>query len=126
MKHNYPYNFFKFPIYLLSFLIFLSACSSDDGETPIPEGEFLKSAELIRQFDSKTSIDNFLRTRQSSGFDPNVWTAFTRNGVKIYRVVYKTINTDGSAIETSGLVIIPFENTGSRTFIKSTTRYDYQ
>ena len=112
MKNNRLFYFFKFNTYLFSFFIFLSACSSD-GEDPIPEGDFLKSAALITQFPNKAAIDNHLISRQSSAFDPSILTAFTQNGVKIYRVVYKTQNTDNSAIEASGLVIVPFENTGA-------------
>ncbi|MDX2306250.1 MAG: alpha/beta fold hydrolase [Microscillaceae bacterium] len=117
MKHKLFLQFFqKSRFYGLGLLILLSACSQDK-ETPIPEGQFLKTAERIAQYSSKNDLDNYLKTRQSSAFDPTILTLFSQMGVKVYRVVYKTKNVDGASIEASGLVIVPFEIEGALPLI---------
>lgn len=77
-------------------LFLLAACSKDKGPEPTPAPEYLISSENV--------------TNVSAGdikaLDPQL-APFIANGVKVYRIVYKTDFPEGNEIQASGLIIVP-------------------
>ncbi len=83
-------------------LVLLSACSSDDpvGPADVDPISVLTSFEVI---DSKTAVETrqFLEARDIPAGP---------NGYTLYRIVYSTVDTDGSSVKASGVVSIPDGN----------------
>ncbi len=69
-------------------------------EPAAPENKYLVSNSVIGSF-TKAQL-----TTQLTTFDPTL-ASFLRNGIKVYKVIYKTKNTDGAEIQASGVVLIP-------------------
>lgn len=69
-------------------------------EPAAPENKYLVSNSVIGSF-TKAQL-----TTQLTTFDPKL-ASFLRNGIKVYKVIYKTKNTDGAEIQASGVVLIP-------------------
>ncbi|WP_373511977.1 alpha/beta hydrolase family protein [Persicitalea sp.] len=85
---------------LLAFgFLFLSSCDRTDPPAE-PQNQYLVGSTTAVEL-SKSEI-----AKQLIGFDPLI-SNFLRNGIKGYRLTYKTKNTDGKEITASGALILP-------------------
>lgn len=85
---------------LLAFgFLFLSSCDRTDPPAE-PKNQYLVGSTVAVEL-SKDEI-----AKQLVGFGPLI-SSFLRNGVKGYRITYKTKNTDGKEITASGALILP-------------------
>jgi pimeloyl-ACP methyl ester carboxylesterase len=90
-------NFTRPFLYLLVVVsVFVSSCNRTNTE-PTPDNQFLVSSSLIGDFSREQLIQRV---------DPT-FAAFLPNGIKVYKIVYKTKNTDGKEINASGAVMFP-------------------
>ncbi len=101
MKKGYDSPALRKAWLLVAFsVLFLSSCNNSNNDPEIPKDEYLVESSLVTQL-SKEQI-----VQQSAALSPLV-ASFVRNGVKVYRLTYKTKNTDGSDITASGALILP-------------------
>src|SRR5690606_5081595 len=89
---NYCFRFFQ----LLVFSLFVISCSDNDDNIPIPEQQYLVSAEKI------TDV-SLAEIRQRAG----LLAGLARNEVSAYKLAYQTANLDQGPIVASGLVLLP-------------------
>ena len=82
------------------FPLFLVSCNKN-VETPTPVNQYLVSNTVIGSF-TKDQLSQQLGAAGAGGLN-----SFLRNGIKVYKVVYKTKNTDGTEIQASGTVSVP-------------------
>ncbi len=93
---------------LLSGLVLLgpTGCKSTSGETVVdPKPQTLVSGTQIGQFTTAQ-----LSTRYSAlfgSFAPLITGQYLKNSITVYKVVYKTKNTDGTEVQASGALIVP-------------------
>ena len=81
-------------VLLLFTLLFLSGC---DKDTTAPQpNQYFKESTSIKEL----TKDDILKINP-------LFTGYVKNGVKVYKVTYKTKNTDGTEITASGAVILP-------------------
>lgn len=103
----------KQPLYylLIVLTVFVSSCNRNSTD-PEPSNQYLVSSSVIGEFTKEQLIQ-----RISAG-DPTfaAIAPFLQNGIKVFKVVYKTKNTDGKEIQASGAVIYPIK-TGSLALI---------
>lgn len=92
-------KYFHYFILSITFSVFVWSCDKTTTE-PNPQPVVLVNATLVHEY----SKEQFLASlgSQASGF-----ALFIRGGVKQYKIVYKTKNTDGTEIQASGALIIP-------------------
>ncbi len=101
MKQGYNFPALRKAWLLVAFSVFfLSSCTNSNDEPAIPKNEYLVESSVVTEL-SKEQI-----VQQSAALSPLV-ASFVRNGVKVYRLTYKTKNTDGSDITASGALILP-------------------
>jgi pimeloyl-ACP methyl ester carboxylesterase len=84
--------------YYLSFVVIsliVSSCSKTTD--PSAGNQYLVS---------NSSIGEFTREQLAKQVDPQV-ALFLKNGIKVYRIVYKTTNTDGTTTQASGAILVP-------------------
>ncbi|SEI49581.1 Alpha/beta hydrolase family protein [Dyadobacter koreensis] len=84
-------------------LLLFTACSDNDNPvepTPSEENKYLKESTFLKDL-SKEEI-----TKEVAATSP-LLTSYVRNPVKVYKITYKTTNTDGAEITASGAVIMP-------------------
>ena len=84
--------------YFFVFLFLLNSCSKNSDVTPA--NQYLVKSEKIGAF----TLDQ-LKTRVSA-FSPQ-FAAVLQKGITVYKITYKTINTDGTSIQASGAVLLP-------------------
>jgi len=94
---------------ILALFIFFTSCQGSKEENPLPEAQYLVSAELIREV-SQQELSALLLA--AGAFDPALaelagFALLTRYNVKVYRVVYKTKDLEGNEIQASGAMLIP-------------------
>jgi pimeloyl-ACP methyl ester carboxylesterase len=83
-------------VFVLAFLI-LTGCDKENKIVdPVSENKHLKESSFIKEF----SKDDVLKLNP-------LFAAYVQNGIKVYKVNYKTTNTDGTEITASGAVIFP-------------------
>ncbi|WP_229253674.1 S9 family peptidase [Dyadobacter sp. NIV53] len=101
MKKFTPSFYFQ-KIYILVFgcFLFLTACDSNNTPDPIVENQYLEDDSLIREIPKETILQS------ATALSP-LLPGFVKNGVKAYRITYKTKNTDGNEIIASGAIILP-------------------
>ncbi len=87
-------------IYLLLPLLFLVWSCQETEDTPVAQPQYLVSATLVKEY----SKDEFLKSIGQAG---QSIAALVRGGVRQYKIVYKTKNTDGTDIQASGALTIP-------------------
>jgi alpha-beta hydrolase superfamily lysophospholipase len=76
-------------------LLVLSGC--DNKEEPLPvTNQYLNESTSLKEF----SKDDILKINP-------LFSGYVKNGVKVYKLTYKTKNTDGTEITASGAVILP-------------------
>ncbi|QRR03361.1 alpha/beta hydrolase family protein [Dyadobacter sandarakinus] len=86
---------------VLCSLVLLHACSSDDDPvTPVEENQHLIQSTVITEL-SKEQVLN-----EANGVSPLLG-VYIKNGIKVYRITYKTKNTDGADVTASGALILP-------------------
>lgn len=93
-------------LFIWSFLL-LTACTHNtelvDPE-PSVENKYLKESTFLQDVSKEDII------KEASKIDPlftPVVNGLAKNAIKVYKITYKTTNTDGSEITASGAVIIP-------------------
>ncbi|MDQ6479015.1 lipase family protein [Dyadobacter sp. LHD-138] len=89
-------------LFIWSFLL-LTACTHNtelvDPE-PSVENKYLKESTFLQDI-TKDQI-----AKEATAISP-LLTAYAKNAVKVYKITYKTTNTDGAEITASGAVIMP-------------------
>ena len=86
---------------LLWSLILLNSCKDDTKLVPPTEKNvYLKESTSLKTL----TKDQVLQ--QAGSFGP-LATAYVKNGVTVYKITYKTKNTDGAEITASGALILP-------------------
>lgn len=89
---------FKYFILSISLSLFVWSCEKTPEANPQPV--HLVSASLVHEY-SKEQLLSALGAQASD------FALFVRGGVKQYKIIYKTKNTDGTDIQASGAVVIP-------------------
>ncbi|MET7256124.1 alpha/beta hydrolase family protein [Dyadobacter fermentans] len=92
----------KLSFLLLWSLLVLNSCKDDDTKLvpPTEENVYLKESTPITSL-SKAQII------QKTGNLSGLVAAYVKNDIKVYKITYKTKNTDGTDITASGALIIP-------------------
>ncbi|WP_238805977.1 alpha/beta hydrolase family protein [Emticicia aquatica] len=93
-------SFFKYFIISFTLVIVTWSCSKTTTEND-PQPVVLVSSTLVKELTKEqliTTLGSSLGSQAS---------LFIRSGVKQYKIVYKTKNTDGTEIQASGALIIP-------------------
>jgi pimeloyl-ACP methyl ester carboxylesterase len=103
----------KLPLFylLIVLTVFISSCNRNSSD-PEPSNQYLVSSTLIGEYTKDQLIQ-----RITAG-DPtfSAIAPFLQNGIKVYKLVYKTKNTDGQEIQASGALIYPVK-TGTSAMI---------
>lgn len=93
---------------LLLSLIGLWSCQDDEISPFVPiEGDVITEAELIREFNDKNALDAYVLTTPNVGIDQDLLLLFVEGGARVYRITYRTQDTDGQAILASGALLVP-------------------
>jgi pimeloyl-ACP methyl ester carboxylesterase len=101
MKQRYDFIALRKAWLLVAFsIVFLASCDSGKDDPGVSKDEYLVESSVIAELTKEQII------QQSAVISPLV-AGFVRNGVKVYRLTYKTKNTDGSDITASGALIVP-------------------
>jgi hypothetical protein len=97
----------KFRCLLLSVLLVLvfSACQRDSVEL-VPEHEYLVETELIKRF----SLDDILRTLAETDGFPTGFASLVNYSVSVYKITYRTLDTDNETVLASGALVVPDES----------------
>ena len=92
----------KLSFLLLWSLLILNSCKDDDTRLvpPTEENVYLKESTSIVSLNKEQII-------QKAGSLSAFVSAYVKNDVKVYKITYKTKNTDGAEITASGALIIP-------------------
>jgi hypothetical protein len=100
----------RFYALCLVLVVFVSGCNK--STEPTPENQYLVSSTLIGEYSKEQLVQ-----RITAG-DPtfSAIAPFLQNGIKVYKLVYKTKNTDGQEIQASGALIYPVK-TGTSAMI---------
>lgn len=100
----------RFYALFLVLAVFVSGCNKNTD--PTPGNDYLVSSTLIGEFTKEQ-----LAQRVASS-DPSfaAIAPFLQNGIKVYKLVYKTKNTDGKEIQASGAFLFPVK-TGAMPMI---------
>ncbi len=100
MKQRYEFPALRKAWLLIAFTtLFFTSCKNTDDPTT-PQNKYLTESTVVAQLSKEQVV------QQSAALSPLV-ASFVRNGVKVYRLTYKTKNTDGSDIMASGALILP-------------------
>lgn len=94
-------RFFKYYILSITLSVFIWSCEKTTTE-PEPEVQpvTLVSSTLIKEYTKDQLV-------ASLGTQGQQYALFIQGGVKQYKLVYKTKNTDGTEIQASGALIVP-------------------
>lgn len=91
----------KLSFLLLWSLLILNSCKDDTKLVPpTQENIYLKESTSIKMLTKEQIL-------QEAGSLGPLATAYVKNGVKVYKITYKTKNIDGTDITASGALIIP-------------------
>jgi pimeloyl-ACP methyl ester carboxylesterase len=103
-KFTSPTFFRKYTFLLLWSLLLLNACNTEDKPVvPNEPNQYLKESNVIKELSKDKVI------QQVNSLAPFVL-SYVKNGVKVYKLTYKTKNTDGADITASGALILPVTN----------------
>ena len=83
-------------------LLLLYSCK-DDKPTPIDppaENQYLEESNVITELTQQQVV------QKATALNP-ILASYVKNGIKVYKITYKTKNTDGSDITASGALILP-------------------
>jgi len=103
MQKSIPSLSFRYLGFLLIWsLLILNSCKDDDTKLvpPTEENVYLKESTPITSLTKAQIIE---KTGNLSG----LVTAYVKNDIKVYKITYKTKNTDGTDITASGALIVP-------------------
>ncbi|MBA4849837.1 S9 family peptidase [Emticicia sp. BO119] len=92
-------RYFRYLIFSITLSVFLGSCDKTTTE-PNPQPVVLVSAALVHDY----TKEQFLASLGSQASD---YALFIRGGVKQYKIIYKTKNTDGTEIQASGALVVP-------------------
>ncbi|MCF2444269.1 phospholipase [Dyadobacter sp. CY345] len=98
-KHISTFLFRKSWALLIWSLLLLTACSDNDNPVdpaPSEENKYLVSSTFIKN----STRDDILKINPLLAF-------YVKNDIKVYKITYKTKNTDGSDIIASGAILMP-------------------
>lgn len=100
----------RFYALFLVLVVFVSSCNKNPD--PTAANQYLVSSTLIGEYSKEQLVQ-----RITAG-DPafSAIAPFLQNGIKVYKLVYKTKNTDGQEIQASGALIYPVK-TGASAMI---------
>jgi len=103
MKHL-RYSFY---LWLVTLIFIVSSCNKSTD--PTPSLQYLVSSTLVGEFTKEQLVQ-----RIAAG-DPSFAqiAPFLQYGIKVYKLVYKTKNTDGTEIQASGAFIYPTKTAAS-------------
>jgi dienelactone hydrolase len=101
-------NLFKHYFLFFAFLWVVSSCTKTTEPDPTPQNQFLLSSTAVGEFTKEQLIQR--------AADPTL-ALFLRNGIKVYKLTYKTKNTDGKDITASGLVLYPSTSTAAMSML---------
>lgn len=91
----------KISFLLVWSLLLLNSCKDDPNPTPpVEENSYLIESKAITTLSKEQIV-------QEAGSLSGLVTAYVKNGIKVYKITYKTKNTDGADITASGALIIP-------------------
>jgi pimeloyl-ACP methyl ester carboxylesterase len=82
----------------VALILFVFACKKTENEPQ--QSTYLVSATLVKEY----TKDELITALSQGG---QQFAALVKNGVKQYKVVYNTTNTDGTSIKASGALIVP-------------------
>lgn len=94
----------KIYILIIAFTIFINGCKNDVPVVPTEPNQYLVSSALIKTLEKDAII------AEAGASDPLLKTfaqTQVKNGVSVYKITYKTKNTDGASITASGALILP-------------------
>lgn len=101
----------SFYLWLLALVVIVSGCSKNSD--PAPSNQYLVSSALVGEFTKDQLVQ-----RIAAGDPAFAQIApFLQYGIKVYKIVYKTKNTDGTEIQASGALIYPAAKTTSSALI---------
>ncbi len=90
---------------LFLFIFLFSGCQKDDQET-IPDPLFYIEHELISSY-SKTDIQQLLNNQEGI---PSELSLFINNDISVYKIIYRTVDTENNEVLASGALIVPDSN----------------
>lgn len=84
-------------------LLLLNSCKDDDTKLvpPTEENVYLKESVAIKSLTKEQVL------QKASSLGAGIVSGYVKNGIKVYKITYKTKNTDGTDITASGALIIP-------------------
>ena len=89
--------------YFFLFLLVVSILASCKKDDTLPDPEFYVSSELIVEY----SREQILADMLSGGLVPEYFSSFIFFGVRVYKIVYNTIDTDDNPVIASGALLVP-------------------
>jgi pimeloyl-ACP methyl ester carboxylesterase len=95
----------KISVLLIWSMLIFTSCDKDNPVTP-DEDQYLVNSSSITSISKETII----ASAAGSGADPALGIfakLYVKNAVKVYKITYKTQNTDGAEITASGALIVP-------------------
>jgi pimeloyl-ACP methyl ester carboxylesterase len=95
----------KFTVLLLWSLLLLNSCNNDDNTPATPEepSTVLVESKVITELSREQII-------QKANMLSPLLAVYVKNGIKVYKITYKTKNTDGAEITASGALVFPDVN----------------
>ncbi len=92
----------KLSFLLLWSLLILNSCKDDDTKLvpPTEENVYLEESTSVTTLTKEQII-------QKAGTLGGLASAYVKNGVRVYKITYKTKNTDGAEITASGALVLP-------------------
>jgi pimeloyl-ACP methyl ester carboxylesterase len=83
-----------------TFILFVFVLNSCKDTDTTPQNKNLVSGTLVKEY----TKEQFITELGSFGSSVSL---FVRSGIKTYRIVYKTKNTDGTEVQASGGIVVP-------------------
>jgi len=92
----------KFTVLLFWSLLLLNSCKNDDDTPVAPEEQntVLVESKVVTELSKEQII-------QKANMLSPLLAVYVKNGIKVYKITYKTKNTDGAEITASGALIFP-------------------
>ena len=94
-------KFLKKPLLILCLSVFVFSCTKTT-DTTTPTNQYLVSNTEIGTFTKEQ-----LATRYLANAGTQILAALVLHPIKVYKIVYKTKNSDGTEIQASGCLIVP-------------------
>ncbi|WP_353717394.1 lipase family protein [Dyadobacter sp. 676] len=84
-------------------LLILSSCSEDDTKLvpPTQQNVYLKESTPVKSMTKEEVLE------KATSLGAGIVNGYVRNGIRVFRITYKTTNTDGTEITASGALILP-------------------